>query len=145
VKGWWSDGLPLLAYTIQYRGSIMSDMNEAVAPASSGAASQEDRTLALITHLSGIFLSFIVPLIIWLTNKDKADKGFLNDQAKEALNFQITIAIAWVIAIALSALLIGFLLYPIIILANLIFCILAGIKANEGVAYRYPFALRLIK
>lgn len=123
----------------------MSDMNEAAAPASADGASQEDKTLALITHLSGIFLSFIVPLVIWLTNKDKSDKVFLNDQAKEALNFQITVAIAWVIAIALSALLIGFLLYPIIILGNLIFCILAGIKANEGVAYRYPFALRLIK
>jgi uncharacterized Tic20 family protein len=125
----------------------MSDFNDTLAPppAPAGTASQEDRTLALITHLSGIILSFVVPLIIWLTNKDKADKGFLVDQAREALNFQITIAIAWVIAMALSVLLIGFLLYPIIIIVNLIFCILAGVKANEGVAYRYPFALRLIK
>lgn len=125
----------------------MSDLNDAMAPPSapSGAASQEDKTLALLTHLSGIILSFIVPLIIWLINKDKADKAFLNDQAKEALNFQITIAIAWLIAAVLSAVLIGFLLYPVILLVNLIFCILAGIKANEGVAYRYPFALRLIK
>ena len=106
---------------------------------------QEDKTLALLTHLSGIILSFIVPLVIWLTNKDKADKGWLNDQAKEALNFQITIAIAWVIAIVLSFIAIGFLLYPVIWIANLIFCILAGMKANEGVAYRYPIALRLIK
>lgn len=125
----------------------MSDINEAITPppAPTGAASQEDKTLALLTHLSGIVLSFIVPLIIWLTNKDKPDKAFLNDQAREALNFQITVAIAWVIAVALSTLLIGFLLYPVILLANLIFCILAGVKANEGVAYRYPFALRLIK
>jgi len=125
----------------------MSDINEAITPppAPGGAASQEDRTLALLTHLSGIVLSFVVPLVVWLTNKDKADKGFLNDQAKEALNFQITVAIAWVIAVTLSVLLIGFLLYPVILLVNLIFCILAGIKANEGVAYRYPFALRLIK
>ena len=125
----------------------MSDINEVITPqpAPVGAASQEDRTLALLTHLSGIVLSFVVPLVVWLTNKDKADKGFLNDQAKEALNFQITVAIAWVIAVTLSVLLIGFLLYPVILLVNLIFCILAGIKANEGVAYRYPFALRLIK
>lgn len=118
----------------------MSDINEAAMP-----ATHEDRTLAMLTHLSGIILSFIVPLIIWLTNKDKADKTFLNDQAKEALNFQITMAIAWVVASILSALLIGFLLFPIILIVNLIFCILAGLKANEGVAYRYPFALRLIK
>ena len=125
----------------------MSDLNDAMAapPSPGGVASQEDRTLALLTHLSGIILSFIVPLVIWLTNKDKADKEFLNDQAKEALNFQITIAIAYVICIILSAILIGALLMPILWLANLIFCILAGVKANEGVAYRYPFALRLIK
>ena len=125
----------------------MSETNDSMTPPpmSTGAASQEDKTLALLTHLSGIILSFIVPLVIWLTNKDKSDKAFLNDQAKEALNFQITIAIAWVIAATLSFILIGFLLYPVILIFNLIFCILAGVKANEGVAYRYPFALRLIK
>ena len=125
----------------------MSELNDAMSapPSPGGVASQEDRTLALLTHLSGIILSFIVPLVIWLINKDKADKEFLNDQAKEALNFQITIVIAWVVAIVLSAIAIGFLLYPVIWIANLILCILAGVKANEGVAYRYPFALRLIK
>lgn len=125
----------------------MSDLNDAMAPPPppAGTASQEDRTLALITHLSGIVLSFIVPLVIWLTNKDKGDKGFLNDQAKEALNFQITLFIAYVICWILTLLLIGALLIPIVWLVNIIFSILAGVKANEGVAYRYPFALRLIK
>ena len=111
----------------------------------SSTASQEDRTLAMLTHLSGIILGFIVPLVIWLVNKDKSDKAWLNDQAKEALNFQITVAIAWFIAIVLSFIGIGFLLYPVIWIGNLIMCILGGIKANEGVAYRYPFAVRLIK
>ena len=125
----------------------MSDLNDAMAapPSPGGVASQEDRTLALLTHLSGIILSFIVPLVLWLINKDKPGKEFLNDQAKEALNFQITVVIAWVIAIVLSAIAIGFLLNPVIWIGNLILCILAGVKANEGVAYRYPFALRLIK
>ena len=125
----------------------MSDLNDAMSapPSPGGVASQEDRTLALLTHLSGIILSFIVPLVLWLINKDKPEKEFLNDQAKEALNFQITVVIAWVIAIVLSAIAIGFLLYPVIWIGNLILCILAGVKANEGVAYRYPFALRLIK
>ncbi|RZA13580.1 MAG: DUF4870 domain-containing protein [Lysobacteraceae bacterium] len=117
----------------------------AIPPQSTDAPAQEDKTLALLTHLSGIILSFIVPLVIWLTNKDKSDKGFLVDQSKEALNFQITIAIAWVAATILSVIGIGLLLMPVVWIINLIFCILGGMKANEGVAYRYPFALRLIK
>jgi uncharacterized Tic20 family protein len=126
----------------------MVDFNEATAPPpapSSASAPQEDRTLALITHLLGIITCFVGPLIIWLVNKDKADKAFLNDQAKEALNFQITIAIAYAICLVLTIIIIGGLLAPLVGLVNLIFCIIAGIKANEGVAYRYPFALRLIK
>jgi uncharacterized Tic20 family protein len=107
--------------------------------------SQDDKTMAMIGHLSGIVAGFIGPLIIWLINKDKTDKEWLNGQAKEALNFQITVLIAWIAAMALSILLIGFLLYPVILIGNIILCIMAGMKANEGVAYRYPFALRLIK
>ena len=125
----------------------MSDMNDAMAPppVPTGAASQEDKTLALLTHLSGIVLCFIVPLIVWLTHRDKPDRPFLNDQAKEALNFQITMAIAYLICKVLIILLIGVFLLPVVWIVNLIFCILAGIKANEGVAYRYPFTLRLVK
>lgn len=125
----------------------MSELNDAATPppVSTGAASQEDRTLAMITHLSGIVASVIVPLIIWLINKDKPDKAFLNDQAKEALNFQITIFIGYAICWVLAMILIGALLLPIVWIVNLIFCILAGVKANEGVAYRYPFAVRLVK
>jgi uncharacterized Tic20 family protein len=106
---------------------------------------QEQKTMAMLAHLLGIVTGFVGALVIWLINKDKADAGFVVDQAKEALNFQITIAIGWCAAVALSILLIGFLLYPILLIGNLILCIMAGMKANEGVAYRYPFALRLIK
>ena len=123
------------------------DMNDATAvpPPPTSAASQEDRTLALITHLSGIVLGFIVPLVIWLVNKDKADKGFLNDQAKEALNFQITLLIVYVIGTVLTIILIGALINLAAWITCIILSIMAGLKANEGVAYRYPFALRLIK
>ena len=123
------------------------DINDATAvpPPPSSAASQEDRTLALITHLSGIVLGFIVPLIIWLVNKDKPDKGFLNDQAKEALNFQITLLIVYVIGTVLTVILIGALINLAAWITCIILSIMAGLKANEGVAYRYPFALRLVK
>ena len=116
-----------------------------VPPPPPASVSQEDKTLAMLTHLSGIILSFIVPLIIWLTNKDRADKGFLNDQAKEALNFQITLLIIYVVGTILTVILIGALINLVAWLACIILSILAALKANEGVAYRYPFALRLIK
>ena len=108
-------------------------------------ASQEDKTLALLTHLSGIILSFIVPLVIWLTNKDKSDKGWLNDQAKEALNFQITLLIVYVVGTILTVILIGALINLVAWLTCIVLSIMAALKVNEGVAYRYPFALRLIK
>lgn len=123
----------------------MSDFNEPPPPLPEGASSQEDRTIALLTHLSGVVLSFIVPLIVWLIHRDKPDHAFLSDQAKEALNFQITMAIAFLACSVLTLIVIGALLAPLVWLFDLIFCILAGIKANEGVAYRYPLTLRLIK
>ncbi|WP_237049549.1 DUF4870 domain-containing protein [Solilutibacter oculi] len=110
----------------------------------SSAVSSDDRTMAMLAHLLGILTAFIGPLVIWLINKDKPEKAFVNDQAKEALNFQITVTIAYIVASALSVILIGLLLIPVIMIANLVLCILAGLKANEGVAYRYPFALRVI-
>lgn len=109
------------------------------------SSSGDDNTLALLVHLSGIVFGFLVPLIVWLVNKDNPNKAFLNDQSKEALNFQITVFIAYFVAGVLCVVLIGFLLLPLIWLANVVLCILAGLAAQKGEYYRYPFALRLIK
>ncbi|GGA77942.1 membrane protein [Arenimonas soli] len=108
------------------------------------AAPQEDRTIALITHLSGIIAGFIVPLIIWLINKDKPEKAWLTDQSKEALNFQITLLLAYIVCVVLSFVLIGALLMPLVWIASLVLMILAGVAANKGENYRYPVTLRLI-
>ena len=108
------------------------------------AAPQEDRTIALITHLSGIIAGFIVPLIIWLINKDKPEKSWLTDQSKEALNVQITLLLAYIVCMVLTIVFIGALLMPLVWIASLIFMILAGVAANKGENYRYPVALRLI-
>lgn len=125
----------------------MNDFEQATTPppAPSGIAAQEDRTLAMLVHLSGIILCVIVPLIVWLVHKDRADKAFLNDQAKEALNFQITILIGYIIGSVLTIILIGPLISLAVWIVSVIFSIVGGLKANEGIAYRYPFALRLIK
>ena len=113
-------------------------------PPASGSGGTDDRTLALITHLSGIVFSFIVPLVIWLIHKDRPDKAWLTGQAKEALNFQITILIGYIICWVLVIIIIGALLWWLVWLVNLIFCILAAVATSKGENYRYPFALRLI-
>ena len=104
--------------------------------------SGDQNQLAMIAHLLGIIIGFVGPLIIWLTAKDKP---FAYEQSREALNFQITVAIAWVAAGVLSFIGIGIVLYPTFGIVNLIFCIIAGMAAQKGESYKYPFALRLIK
>lgn len=107
--------------------------------------STEDRNLAMLTHLSGIILGFIVPLIVWLVNKDNAAKSYLTAESKEALNFQLTILIGYVICWFLTFILIGALLWFIVWIVNLVFCILAAVAVSSKGSYRYPFAVRLIK
>ena len=113
--------------------------------AASAAVSADDANLAMLAHLLSIVFGFIAPLIIWMISKDQPQKGFVADQAKEALNFQITVIIALCIAGVLMVIFIGILLVPMILVVNFVLCILAGLKAREGVAYRYPFTLRLLK
>jgi len=121
----------------------------------------EERTWGMLAHLSSLLGGlltvafgggwgcFIGPLIVWLVKKDTMP--FVDDQGKEALNFNITVAIAFLILLVLSvvtfgiSLIIAIPLWVIIGIAWLVLTIVASVKANEGVHYRYPFALRLIK
>jgi len=127
------------------RSFVVSEFDNVPPPPAATEAPADQRTMALAAHLLGIFTWFIGPLIIWLINKDDAGKAFVTDQAKEALNFQITITIAMLICIVLTIVIIGGILAPIVGILNLVFCIIAAVKANNGEAYRYPFALRLVK
>jgi len=123
----------------------VSEFDNVPPPPATTDAPADQRTMALAAHLLGIFTGFIGALIIWLINKDDASKAFVTDQAKEALNFQITVTIAMVISIILMIVIIGGILAPIVGVINLVFCIIAAVKSNNGEAYRYPFTLRLIK
>ena len=103
----------------------------------------DSRMWAMLAHIGGALLSWIVPLVVWLVMKDRS--RFVEEQSKEALNFQITLFIAHVIAGFLWVIIIGMVLTPLIAIAGLVFGIIGGLAANKGEAYRYPFALRLIK
>jgi uncharacterized Tic20 family protein len=104
---------------------------------------QDAKTMGMLAHLLAIVLPFLGPLIIWLLKKDSSP--FVDDQGKESLNFQITmfiVAFACALTICIG---IGVVLLPLVGIANLVLCIIAGVQANKGIAYRYPFAIRLIK
>lgn len=102
----------------------------------------DDKNIATITHLGGTLFSFIPALVVWILKKD--DNAYIAAQAKEALNFQITVLLGQFIAGILVWFLIGILLIPIIWIANIVFCIIAAISTSKGELYRYPLTLRLI-
>ena len=108
----------------------------------STAPSKDDSTMAMLAHLLGIFFGFIPSLVIWLIKKD--DSAYVAQEAREALNFQITLIIGYAIAGALTFIVIGVFLFPLIYILNIILCIVAAVASSKGQAYRYPFALRLI-
>jgi len=104
---------------------------------------------AMLCHLSALagyiipFGSIIGPLIIW--QMKKAEFPIVDDQGKEAINFQITVAIAAIICIALAFVVIGIPLLFALGIADLVLIILASLKANKGEVYRYPFSFKFIK
>ena len=104
--------------------------------------SQDSKNLALLSHLSGILFSFIVPLIVYLV---KTDDSFVKEEAKEALNFQIMLAVAMFACTFLWFLILPPLLIPVVWIVNLVFCIIAAVAVYEGKPYKYPFNVRLIK
>jgi uncharacterized Tic20 family protein len=138
----------------------MNEINPAPAGAESGISADE-RQWAMFAHLSAIaggivtagwagsIGCFIGPLVIWMMKKDTMP--FVDDQAKEALNFNISVAIIFFVLFVMTLLTLGIgilLTGPLMILVGLawlVFTIIASIKANQGERYRYPFTLRLVK
>ena len=105
--------------------------------------SQDAKNLAMLCHLLGLITNFLGPLILWLLKKE--DDAFIDSQGKEALNFQLTVMFAMIAAGILSFLCIGVLLMPVIMVLDIVFSIIACVKASKGEDYRYPLCIRLVK
>ncbi|MFB2582104.1 DUF4870 domain-containing protein [Herbiconiux sp. P15] len=119
------------------------------APVQAPLSPAEDKQWAMLGQLGGI-LGWIPPLIIWLIFKDRGP--LTNQEAKESLNFQITVAIfvvgLYIIGTILAFIFIGFLFYFLawaVQIVGLILAIIAGVKVNGGGTYRYFFNFRFIK
>lgn len=111
---------------------------------------KQSRLWGMLCHLSALagfigipFGNIIGPLIIWLIKKN--DFPFVNEQGKEALNFQISLTIYGIIAALLIFVVIGIFLLIGLGIFGLIMVIIASIKANQGESYRYPITIRIIK
>jgi len=123
-------------------------MEPAETPPETGV-SKSDKTNGMLCHLLALSafvtgIGIIVgPLIIWLIKKDESE--YVDYHGKESLNFQITCVIAYILCIPLFFVLIGIPLLFVVGIGWLVFTIIATIKANEGIRYRYPVAIRLIK
>lgn len=119
------------------------------APSSNADSNKEERNWAMGCHLASFagflipFGNIIGPLVVWLVKKEEFP--MVADHGKEALNFQITVALIGILFAILIIVFISILLLPALAIYWIVFTIIATMKANEGESYRYPFTLRLIK
>ncbi|HEV2271102.1 MAG TPA: DUF4870 domain-containing protein [Steroidobacteraceae bacterium] len=114
-----------------------------------GAASKDERNLAMFAHLSafaGLLFpaggNVIAPLIVWLTQREKS--AFVADQALEALNFNLTVFLAEIACGFLFIIGIGIVLGIVLGIAWLVGTILGALRASEGQRFRHRFTLRLV-
>ncbi len=111
--------------------------------------SKDARTFGMLCHLIAFagfvfpFGNLIGPLVIWLLKKD--EHAFVDDQGKESLNFQISMSIYAIISAILIVVVLGIFLLIAIVIFEVVMIIIASIKANEGLVYRYPLTIRFLK
>ena len=101
------------------------------------------RLWAMLGQLGGIILGFIGPLIVMLVFGPR--NAFVKKESTEALNFQITVLIGYIVSFVLMFIVIGIFLFLAVWILSIIFCVIAGVKNNQGIEYRYPINIRFVK
>jgi len=111
---------------------------------------KDARMWAMICHLAGlaglvvpVVGCIIGPLIVWQIKKEEF--SFVDEQGKEAVNFQISMLIYGIVAGLLCFVCVGVVLLPAVAIFDLIFLLIAAVKANNGEHYCYPLTIRFIK
>lgn len=97
---------------------------------------QDDKTLAMLAYLLGIFTGFVGPLVLWLLKKDQSK--FIAFHALQALFLHAVVVLGYVLSGLLTFVLIGFLTYPAFFLLGVVFSLVAGLAANRGEWYEIP-------
>lgn len=109
----------------------------------SGGSGLDDRIACILAHGLGIVASFVGPLVIWLIKKDESKR--VDAEAKEAINFQLTLLIGYVIGMVTAGICIGMLILPAVWICAVIFGIMGAVAAADNKPYRYPFRIVFIK
>ena len=110
----------------------------------------DERMWAIVAHIGPLVLTvltagtlfFLVPLVIWLVYRDRS--AYVSHQAKESLNFQLTLLLAYVIGFVTIFVLVGFLILAVAFVLAIVFGIQAALAASRHEAYRYPMSIRFI-
>jgi len=129
--------------------SLEGSLSDQAAPVQAPLTDSQIRNIAMWCHLAalaGFFVplgSVLGPLVVWLTQRDKSP--FIDQQGKEAINFQLSIMVYAAVCFLLILILVGFLLLLALSIGALILVIVAALQANQGIAYRYPLIIRFIR
>ncbi len=111
-------------------------------PATYQGSAGDSKSMATLAQVLGIVTGFIGPLIIFLVNGDK--DPYVKHHSSEALNFQLTVLIAYLVSFVLMLVLVGFLLFFVVWVLAIVWGIQAAIAANRGEWYRYPINIRMV-
>lgn len=126
-------------------GQVAAPQVPAVVPQAYAApmsSIEDEKGMATLAEALPILVGFWGPLIIYLITKP--EQRFARHHAAEALNFSITLGIALIVSALSMLVLIGFILFPIVLIAGVVFHIIAAMAANRGEWYRYPINIRLV-
>ena len=103
----------------------------------------DEKLWATLTHVGGIILHWLAPLIAYLVLKDRGP--FVRWHTRQALNFQLTLLLAYIAGAVLSLVFIGIFVVAAAVILNIVFSIIAALAANRGEFYRYPVAIEFVK
>ena len=123
-------------------------MSEATPPpatpyqAQSQLSPADEKLWATLIHIGGIIFSFLPALIGYIVLKDRGP--FIRAHSATALNFQITIAIAYFVGGILTVIGIGVLILAAAGILNIVFSIIAAVAANKGEWYTYPLTIKFL-
>lgn len=112
--------------------------------AAPGPIATSDKALMILSHASPLLgVGLILPFIVWLVKRNEPDP--VAAHAVEALNFHLSLLIYTVLLIPLCIIAVGAPLLILLAIASVVLAIIGAVRASEGVLYRYPLTIRMIK